>query len=108
MGPVMSRAAPRIPSKVFGATSDRTSRINPMTIPAMTPMKLKNSPYCARRDQPGRAVATLTVPLRGLQDAAELLFLQRPASAEGDAGQRIVGDRDRKAGLVAQHLVEAL
>ena len=30
------------------------SRTSPMSSPAMTARKLKNSPYCARRDQPGR------------------------------------------------------
>jgi hypothetical protein len=34
--------------------------------------------------------------------------LERPAGAERDAGQRIVGDGDRKPGLVAKHLVEPL
>ena len=34
-----------------------------MMIPAMTARKLKNSPYCARRDQPGRAVATAHAPV---------------------------------------------
>src|SRR6478672_8215525 len=104
----MSRAAPRIPAKLLGATNENTSRTSPMTIPAMTATKLKNSPYCARRDQPGRAVATAYDSLCRLQDAAELLFLQRPASAERNAGQRVVGDSDGKAGLVAQNFVEAL
>ena len=47
-------------------------------------------------------------PLRRLQDAAEDFLFHRPAGAERDAGQRIVGDGDRQAGLVAQHLVEPL
>src|SRR5215210_4835436 len=47
-------------------------------------------------------------PLGRLQDAAELLFLERPAGAERNAGQRVVGDRDGKAGFIAQHFVEAL
>src|SRR5438270_7180246 len=46
--------------------------------------------------------------LGGLEHAAELLFFERAAGAERDAGERIVGDGDGKAGLVAQHLVEAL
>src|SRR5207342_2176540 len=46
--------------------------------------------------------------LGGLEDAAELLFLQRTASAERYAGKRIVGDRHGKTGFVAQHLIEAL
>src|SRR3954447_16192238 len=46
--------------------------------------------------------------LGGLEDAAELLFLQRAAGAERNAGERIVGDGDGKAGFVAQHLVETL
>src|SRR4051794_22694277 len=46
--------------------------------------------------------------LGGLKDAAKLLFLQRSASAERNAGERVVGDGDGKAGLVAQHLVETL
>ena len=77
----------------------------------MTARKLKNRPYCARLDQPGRGPAEAATAQRssgGLEDAAELLFLERPAGAERDAGQRILGDGDRQAGLVAQHFVEAL
>jgi hypothetical protein len=43
-----------------------------------------------------------------LKDAAELLFLERAASAERNAGKRILGDRNRQSGLVAKHFVEAL
>src|SRR6476646_827182 len=46
--------------------------------------------------------------LAGLQDAAELLFLERAASAERHAGERILGDRDRKARLVPKDFVQAL
>ena len=52
--------------------------------------------------------APLPLVSGGLQDAAENLFLHRPAGAERDAGQGIVGDGDREPGFVAQHLIEAL
>src|SRR3546814_3371309 len=42
------------------------------------------------------------------EDAAEDFLFQRPASPQRDAGQRIVGDGDGEAGLVAQHFVETL
>src|SRR5690349_13003639 len=107
-GPVTSSAAPRTPAKVLGATNESVSRTSPTMMPARTARKLKNSPYCARRDQPGRAVATFIGPLCCLQDAAELLFLQRAAGAERDAGERVVGDSDGKACFVAQHFVQSL
>ena len=43
-----------------------------------------------------------------LQHAAELLFLQRAAGAECDAGERIVGNGDGQAGLVAEDFVKSL
>src|SRR3954447_11952598 len=50
----------------------------------------------------------LMAPLGRLQHAAELLFLQRTAGAERDAGERVVGHCDGQAGLVAKDFVEAL
>ena len=82
-----------------------------MTRPATAAMKLKNSPYCARRDQPGRGPpggAIYRISLSRLKNAAELLFLQRSSRPQGDAGERILGDRDRQAGFIAKHLVETL
>jgi len=61
-GPVTSSAAPRTDSNRAGATSDKASRNRPTRIPAISARKLKNSEYCARRDQPGRAVATASDP----------------------------------------------
>src|SRR4029453_14937796 len=79
---------------------------------ATAAMNPKKRLYCARLDQPGRGPADgATTPqhlLSGLEDAAELLFLERPSGAQRDAGQRILGNRDRQAGLVTQHFVEAL
>ena len=46
------------------------------------------TPYCALRENPGRRRAN--------------------GAPDSHAGQRIVGDGDRQAGLVAQHLVEPL
>ena len=66
-----------------------------MTSPATTARKLKNSPYCARLDQPGRGGANVQRPSGGLQHTAELLFLERAAGAERNAGERILGDRHR-------------
>ena len=76
-----------------------------MTRPATAAMKLKNSPYCARRDQPGRGPpggAIYRISLSRLKNAAELLFLQRSSRPQGDAGERILGDRDRQAGFIAK------
>src|SRR3569832_2241079 len=72
-----------------------------------------NSPYCARREKPGRrvdgdAIVALARRSGGQQHAAEDFLLERTAGADRDAGQRIVRDRDRQARLVPQHLVEAL
>src|SRR3954452_15783061 len=47
-------------------------------------------------------------PLGRLQDAAELLFLERTAGAQSNAGQRIVGYSDGQTGLVAKDFVEPL
>ncbi len=44
----------------------------------------------------------------GQQNAAEDFLLERPAGADGDAGQGIVGDGDGKARLVAENLVQPL
>src|SRR6188768_2448733 len=82
----------------------------PTNKPAARAMKPKKRLYCARLDQPGRgpAGATTAQASGGLQDAAELLFLERPSGGERHAGERVFGDRDRQAGLVTQHFVEAL
>lgn len=46
--------------------------------------------------------------LSGLQHASEDRVLHRAAGADGNAGQRIFGDRDGQAGLVAQFIVQTL
>jgi hypothetical protein len=103
----IERESPQV-AKVFGAAIEKASRISPIATATIAAMKLKNSPYCARLDQPGRGGATAQPRLRGLQDAAELLFLERPAGSKRDAGERIFGDGHRKPGFVAKHLVETL
>src|SRR5690349_11241146 len=47
-------------------------------------------------------------PLGRLEDAAELLVLQRAAGSKRGAGQRVVGDGDGETGFVAQDLVQPL
>src|SRR3954471_13430804 len=72
-----------------------------------------NRPKWARREKPrrlffGGAIAPYPPLLSRLEDAAEDFLFHRPAGADRDAGEGIVGDRDRKAGLVAKHLVQPL
>src|SRR6186713_3345700 len=117
MGAAASDAIERRPLNVSGRKSEMASNAAPNSAPRPATTYPVNTPSWAfllipERRCAGGAITAFpscsVVGSGGHQHAAVDRILHRPARAQRDAGQGILGDADRKAGLFLEMVVEAL